>query len=313
MKRKTLFVFTGQDAKSGGLRQSSTEEIADQPGSADDVADPFADAPPAAFAEDAFQLPQTANSGGESAPGHKKNKSSRMGGKRRNKSKFKGKSNMQLLESDEDSDDAHSNNPNLSNRNSNNTGMASAPGAIGVGAAASGAVEEKRYTFDTKPMGFQIEAEDERICVRNVRPYTQAEQYGIKKKWQIVEVNGYRDWLSMLNILEQSLGPFDIVFAAKSENAPVQGAHSPIINKDRASSVIASEMLNLVPVAPFTAVDQSVISKITNPAAKDEVIRLQNVCLVCLFVCLFFCLYSLLWIGFFFVCMEIGGECIGNE
>merc|ERR1712154_719117 len=73
--------------------------------------------------------------------------------------------------------------------------------------------EEKSYHFDTKPMGFQIEAENGKISVRSVRAMSVAGQYGVREKWDIVAVNGFRDWSSMLGILESSLGPFNIIFA----------------------------------------------------------------------------------------------------
>ena len=71
---------------------------------------------------------------------------------------------------------------------------------------------EHTFKFETKPMGFQIEAENGEIHVRMVRKPSQASHYGIEKRWQIIAVNGFKDWDSMLNVLETSLGPFMIKF-----------------------------------------------------------------------------------------------------
>merc|ERR1719229_586841 len=62
-------------------------------------------------------------------------------------------------------------------------------------------------------MGFQIEAENGKISVRSVRAVSVAGKFGVQPKWEIVSVNGFRDWSSMLGILESSLGPFTIIFA----------------------------------------------------------------------------------------------------
>merc|ERR1712125_22877 len=73
------------------------------------------------------------------------------------------------------------------------------------------------YQFETKPMGFQIEAENGKISVRSVRAMSAAGQYGVAQGWDIVAVNGFRDWSSMLGILESSLGPFKIIFAVPTQ------------------------------------------------------------------------------------------------
>ena len=72
------------------------------------------------------------------------------------------------------------------------------------------------FKFETKPMGFQIEAENGAISVRSVRSMGLASMMGIQKNWGIVAVNGFRDWSSMLGILESSLGPFTITFLVRT-------------------------------------------------------------------------------------------------
>eukprot|EP01084_Bolivina_argentea_P255954 430719_1 len=104
--------------------------------------------------------------------------------------------------------------------------------------------EEKQFVFDTKPMGFQIEAENGKISVRSVRKLSQAGQYNVQPKWDIVAVNGFRDWSSMLGILESSLGPFDIIFAVPTQ----------IINNNALEKSLSNNSNgNLHPIPPASA------------------------------------------------------------
>eukprot|EP01084_Bolivina_argentea_P123218 218366_1 len=43
--------------------------------------------------------------------------------------------------------------------------------------------EERKFNFETKPMGFQIEAENGKIRVRSVRQLSVAGEYGVEIKW----------------------------------------------------------------------------------------------------------------------------------
>merc|ERR1712228_827069 len=106
--------------------------------------------------------------------------------------------------------------------------------------------EEQTFEFDTKPMGSQIEAENGNISVRSVRAMSTAGQYGVKEKWDIVAVNGFRDWSSMLGILESSLGPFTIIFAVPTqitqslEKSLSQSNQHPIVPSQISQKQLAS-------------------------------------------------------------------------
>ena len=71
-------------------------------------------------------------------------------------------------------------------------GRAGGKRVSGGGMVADYVFEEKTFEFETKPMGFQIEAENGKISVRSVRALSAAGQFGVEPKWDIVAVNGFR-------------------------------------------------------------------------------------------------------------------------
>eukprot|EP01083_Nonionella_stella_P314263 1131504_1 len=125
--------------------------------------------------------------------------------------------------------------------------------------------EEKTFKFETKPMGFQIEAENGKISVRSVRAMSAAGQYGVQAKWDIVAVNGFRDWSSMLGILESSLGPFTIIFAVP---ILVKSTEKSLSSTNRQHPIVPSPRTGAVASAPARAPPSH---KLVAPAEDAEV------------------------------------------
>ncbi|ETO20116.1 hypothetical protein RFI_17103 [Reticulomyxa filosa] len=147
---------------------------------------------------------------------------------------------------------------------------------------------EKKFRFEFKPMGFTIQADElkEEILVEYVRDNSQASNYNVRKGWQLLEINGKRDMLEMLEILESGNGPFDIVFKTNGDNPPTSqnpniGLSSSVqtpSNKGHAPQEysigsVKSSHNRLQSLRPFNS---AIFETIHDEAVKAEVSRLQK-------------------------------------
>lgn len=77
----------------------------------------------------------------------------------------------------------------------------------------------KLIKFEKKPMGFEVICVNGNIKVKNVKSESKAYDEGIKKDWIIIQINNASAYLSMLQILKDSNGPFNILFETTEQKA----------------------------------------------------------------------------------------------
>ncbi|ETO16988.1 hypothetical protein RFI_20345 [Reticulomyxa filosa] len=142
---------------------------------------------------------------------------------------------------------------------------------------------EKKYRFDTKPMGFTIwtDEEKEEIVVDTVRDSSVASAFGVCPNWMLVEVNGKRDILDMFELLEDTNGPFDIVFKVyvddvASRDVNVLSAQREITPKKVSSFNDANLKPSHNRIHSLKPMSSSMIESVNDESLKAEILRLQK-------------------------------------